>query len=168
VNVILGQRAFEARAHMQQAEEQAGRAIEQPDQGRRCPRHKRERLGDAHRNRFRIVQSDVLGRQLPDNEGGVGHADCHDDDRKRLAIGCQERNEQESFFEPFGERDPAENSCERRGSCKTYLDRGQHTRWIGSESKSNWRSRSPLLHQALQMPAARGHDGKLCHGEQAV
>ena len=48
------------------------------------------------------------------------------------------------------------------------LNGGQHARWVVSERSGKLRSRSPLLRQALQMCAARGHDCKLRHSEEAV
>jgi len=154
VNVFFGHVAFETRAKMQQSEEEAGRGVEQPDHRRGRPRHPRKRPSDANRNRFRVVQGDMLGRQFADDERGVGHCDRHHDNGKRLAIGCQERSEAQEFLEPFGERGAAENSRQRRGGGKADLNGSQHARRIVGKREGNLRSRPPFLGQAFQVRAA--------------
>ena len=168
VDVILGQRALQARTHAQQAKKKSSRRIEEPDDWRSYLGHELEQLGDANSNRFRIAQGDVFRREFPDDERGVGHAHRHDDNRKGLAVVCQERHDEQQLPKPLRQRGAAEYSCKRGGGREADLYSGQHARRIVGELECNLGARSPLLHQALQMRAARGDDGKLRHGEQAV
>jgi len=110
----------------------------------------------------------MLGRQLADDERGVGHSDRHHDNGKRLGVGSQDRNKAQEFLQPFRERGAAENSRQGRGGGKADLNGSQHARRIVGEREGNLRSWPPFLGQAFQVRAARGDDGKLGHGEEAV
>jgi hypothetical protein len=167
VNVILGQGALETRLQTQQAQEQVGRPVQQPNHRCRRARHERERPGDPNGDRFRVVERDVLGCQLADDESGISHGDRYDGNGQWRPIDSQAGNDAQCVAKPFGKRGTAENSRQYRAGGHSDLDGGQHARRIVGEREGSLGARL-LLRQTLQVGAARGHYSQLGHGKKAV
>ena len=84
LDLLLGHRALGLRALAEEAEDQLGRGIEQPDDRSTDPgdqRHQgRHRAGDP----FRVLQRQVLGHEFADDDGEIGDGADHEAVAERL------------------------------------------------------------------------------------
>jgi hypothetical protein len=168
VDVFLGYRSLDARTHPQQPESKFRRAVEDPDDRRRRRGDDCEGLCYAHCDRFRVAEGDLLGGQLADDQGDVGHRDRHDHYGERSAVVCQAWHDHQDLCQPFGKHRAAEYSGERGRHRETDLNGSQQAGGLVGKLERSARPGLALPDQAFQVPPARGDDGEFRHGKQAV
>ena len=86
-DVLVGQAPLESRAHAEDAQHEAGRGVEEPNQRPGDLREGDQRPGEAKRECFGNLQGELLGHKLAEQKRQESDRDHDQRERNRLAVG---------------------------------------------------------------------------------
>ena len=98
-DLLLGEIRFALDRDAEQPQQGIGGASEQMHQRRSPARQPAHRPGDSTGDRFRVVEGDALGHQLPDHQRQIGDGADHQSKAEGLTPGTQGRDRVEQRLE---------------------------------------------------------------------